>query len=79
MSAFGVACEADQTTAQVGRAVPVEAKSENDAVASAYLEKYGHFIDADQHGRAMAETAQELFDDARRNGVYQLLRLEPVY
>jgi hypothetical protein len=60
------------------RAVPVEAKSENDAVASAYLEKYGHFTDAEQHGRAMAESAQELFDDARRGSVYQLLRLEPV-
>jgi len=60
------------------RAVPVEAKSENDAVASVYLEKYGRFTDAEQHGQAMAESAKELFDDARRGSVYQLLRLEPV-
>jgi hypothetical protein len=60
------------------RAVPVEAKSENAAVASAYRDKYGHYADAEQHGRAMAETAAELFDDAQRGGVYQLLRLEPV-
>jgi hypothetical protein len=37
-----------------------------------------HFADAAQHGRTMAETAEELFDDARRGSVYQLLRLEPM-
>jgi hypothetical protein len=60
------------------RAVPVEAKSENDAVASAYRVKYSHYADAEQYGREMAEAAAEIFDDARRNSVYQLLRLEPV-
>jgi hypothetical protein len=60
------------------RAVPVEAKSENAAVASAYRDKYGHYADAEQHGREMAEAAAELFDDAQRGDVYQLLRLEPV-
>jgi hypothetical protein len=60
------------------RAVPVEAKSENDAVASAYREKYSHYADAEQHGPAMAEAAAEILDDARRNSIYQLLRLEPV-
>ena len=60
------------------RAVPVESKSENAAVASAYRDKYGHYADAEQHGQEMAETAAELFDDTLRGGVYQLLRLEPV-
>jgi len=60
------------------RAVPVEAQAENDAVASAYREKYSHYADAEQHGPAMAEAAAEILDDARRNSVYQLLRLEPV-
>jgi len=62
----------------VVRAVPVEAKSENAAVANAYRDKYGHYADAEKHGDVMAETAAELFDDAQRSGVYQLLRLEPV-
>jgi hypothetical protein len=60
------------------RAVLVKAKSENAAVASAYRDKYGHYADAEKHGQVMAETAAELFDDAQRAGVYQLLRLEPV-
>ena len=56
----------------------IDAESEHEAVASAYLEKYGHFADTERYGRAMAETAAELFDDARRNSLYQLLRLELV-
>jgi hypothetical protein len=40
--------------------------------------KYSHYADAEQYGREMAEAAAEIFDDARRNSVYQLLRLEPV-
>jgi hypothetical protein len=60
------------------RAVPVEAKSENAAVASAYRDKYGHYADVEKHGQVMAETAAELFDDARRGSIYQLLRLEKV-
>jgi hypothetical protein len=47
-------------------------------LGSGYLEKYGHFADAEQYSRAMAETTAELFDDVRRNSAYQLLRLEPV-
>jgi hypothetical protein len=38
----------------------------------------GHFPDIERYGRAMAETAAELFDDFRRSSVHQLLRLEPV-
>ena len=56
----------------------LDAESEHEAVASAYLETIGHFADAERYGRATAETAAELFDDVRRNSAYQLLRLEPV-
>lgn len=56
----------------------IAAESEREAAASAYREKYGHLADAERYNRAMAETAAELFDDARRSSVYQLLRLEPV-
>ena len=56
----------------------IDAESEREAVASDRLEKYGHFADAERYGRAMAETAAQLFGDVRRNSVYQLLRLEPV-
>jgi hypothetical protein len=56
----------------------IDGESEREAVASAYLEKYGHFADAERYSRTMAETAAELFDDVRRNSVYQLLCLEPV-
>ena len=60
------------------RAVAVEAKSENAAVASAYIAKYGHYTDAAKYGSTVVETAEELFDDARRKSVYQLFRLEAV-
>jgi hypothetical protein len=56
----------------------IDAESEREVVASAYLEKYGHLADAERYDRAMAETAAELFDDVRRNSVYPLLRLEPL-
>ncbi len=56
----------------------IDAESEREAVASAYFEKYGHLADAERYSRAMAKAAAELFDDVRRNSVYQLLRLEPV-
>jgi hypothetical protein len=56
----------------------IDAASEHEVVASAYLEKYGHFADAERYSRAMTETAAELLDGVRRSSVYPLLRLEPV-
>jgi hypothetical protein len=60
-------------------AAAIDAESEHEAVASAYLEKYGHFAGAERYSRAMAETAAGRFDDVRRNSVYQLMRLEQVH
>lgn len=59
------------------RAVPVEAKSENDAVIQAYREKYDRYLDPETAGQSMADATRELFDDASRARTYQLLRLEP--
>jgi hypothetical protein len=53
----------------------IDAQSEHEAVANAYLEKYGHLADAERYSRAMAETAAELFEGVRRDSVYQLLLL----
>jgi hypothetical protein len=59
-------------------AVDVDLKSKNEALGIAYREKYSHYTDAEQYGRAMAEAAAEVLDDARRSPVFQLLRLDPV-
>ena len=64
-------------TSYAVRAVPVEAKSEHEAVMQAYREKYDRYLDPEVAGQEMADATRELFDDASRARTYQLLRLEP--